>query len=396
MRILFIHEVNYLKKPIFEMHEFPEYLADKGHQIGFLHFAEGSSSKQIKEAKWRQRTPGRVLESVKIDLFTPGIPNGGLPGRLFLAITGYWHIKRAIREFSPDVIVSFAAPTLGWQSLLAAKKLGIPFVFRALDVSHKIRKSIFNPLVKMAEKFLYRNSALISANNPAMAQYCLSMGASPDSVKVDLPPLDLDHFKTTKNIKSHVRESLGIPKGARVTLYMGSFFYFSGLPQLVEEFAKSASESDYLVLVGGGEQEKQLRSLVAEFNLDKRVLFPGFVSFERLPGMLAIADVAVNPMERTLVSNAAFPNKVIQYMAAGLPVVSTNLDGLRLTFRNNPGLALEKDASHVMERALELQANKSNLAKLGKLNLDAVSRKFSKAGAIDVFEQRLSALGRPK
>ncbi len=375
------------------MHEFPEYLADKGHQIGFLHFAEGFSSKQIKEAKWRQRTPGRVLESVKIDLFTPGTPNGGLPGRLFLAITGYWHIKRAIREFSPDVIVSFAVPTLGWQSLLAAKKLGIPFVFRALDVSHKIRKSIFNPLVKMAEKFLYRNSALISANNPAMEEYCISLGAHRKAVEVHLPPLDVGRFKANKNSKLATRERLGIPRAGRVTLYMGSFFYFSGLPVLVQEFAQSFSDLDYLVLVGGGEQEKQLRSIVTEFNLEKRVLFTGFVSFEMLPEILAAADVAVNPMDQTLVSNAAFPNKVIQYMAAGLPVVSTNLDGLRLTFQDAPGLYLEEDASHVMRRALELQANKPNLVKLGKKNLDTVSSKFSKAGAIDVFESKLEALG---
>ena len=41
MKLLFIHEVSYRKKVIFEMHEIPELLAVRGHDITFLEFDEG-------------------------------------------------------------------------------------------------------------------------------------------------------------------------------------------------------------------------------------------------------------------------------------------------------------------------------------------------------------------
>ena len=40
MRVLFVHEVSFLDKPIFEMHEFPEYLASRGHEVHFVDFLE--------------------------------------------------------------------------------------------------------------------------------------------------------------------------------------------------------------------------------------------------------------------------------------------------------------------------------------------------------------------
>ena len=38
--LLFIHEVDYLQKPIFEMHEFPEGLAERGWSVHFIDFVE--------------------------------------------------------------------------------------------------------------------------------------------------------------------------------------------------------------------------------------------------------------------------------------------------------------------------------------------------------------------
>jgi hypothetical protein len=82
MRILFIHEVNYIQKPIFEMHEFPEWLAHKGHDVGFFHFPEGFSYSQVKSLGWKKKIKGRVVRSIDITLFTPQLSSGSLVGRL--------------------------------------------------------------------------------------------------------------------------------------------------------------------------------------------------------------------------------------------------------------------------------------------------------------------------
>jgi len=388
LRILFLHEVNYLEKPIFEMHEFPEHLASRGHEVGFVQFPEGWSKAQVKAQGFRSEISGRVVAGSRITLYTPQIAAGTFFGRLLTALTFASTFKKVIGDFKPDVIVSFSVPTSGWQALRASKKSGIPFVFRALDVSHKIRRNALSRLVFLAEKYIYQNSDFVSVNNPAMASYCISMGANPDKVSVNLPPIDLDHFKDAVSHRTEVREQLGLSPSNQVVVYMGSFFYFSGLPEFIKEFAVSSGPDQCLVLIGGGEQEAELKRLVKGTGLENKVVFTGFVSFDKLPGYLGIADVAVNTMHKSLVSNAAFPNKVIQYMAAGLPVVSTDLDGLRLTFGNTAGLKLVDSPADVCKVANELMS-RPELAGLGANNQERVARIFSKEAAVVAFEDLL-------
>jgi glycosyltransferase involved in cell wall biosynthesis len=171
---------------------------------------------------------------------------------------------------------------------------------------------------------------------------------------------------------------------------MGSFFYFSGLPQAIKRFAEISS-SEYLVLVGGGEQDSELRNLVRELKVEDRVLFTGFVPFAQLSDYLTVADVALNTMERSIVSNAAIPNKVIQYLATGLPVVSTRLDGLASSFPATSSLALAENPSGVIDLALERVRRESDAPSEAKLqDLD----KFKLEIAIPAFEERCRLVSR--
>jgi hypothetical protein len=93
-------------------------------------------------------------------------------------------------------------------------------------------------------------------------------------------------------------------------------------------------------------------------------------------------------MQSSLVSNAAFPNKVIQYLATGLAVATTKLKGLWLTFGEVPGMRYSETPEQVMQDALELTKN-PNLAQLGAANQTLVAGKFSKVEAVKAFETRL-------
>jgi glycosyltransferase involved in cell wall biosynthesis len=383
--------VNYLKKPIFEMHEFPEHLAALGHTVGFIQFPEGESRASLADTPFKQQIQGRVLATQRLTLYTPKTLNGGFIGRLLAVLTFKPIFKRIVRDFAPDVVVSFSVPTSGWQAVQVCKKLGVPLVFRALDVSHKIRKSALSPLIEMAEQYIYKNADWVSANNPAMLEYCLSMGAQKSKGSVELPPLDISHFRSTKEDTAKLQARLEIPSSTNVCLYMGSFFYFSGLPELITAFAKNRQEHEYLILVGGGEQAVELRKLTAQLEIDAWVRFAGFVSFEDLPRYLSLATVAVNPMHQSAVSNAAFPNKVIQYMAAKLPVVSTRLDGLVQTFGEDSSLVYVDSSEGVYHSAQKLYAN-PGLAKIGESNLKKVNEKFSINNAVKAMELRLDQL----
>ena len=108
MRILFLHEVNYLKKPIFEMHEFPEHLAALGHTVGFVQFPEGESRDSLTNTPFKQQIQGRVLTSQSLTLFTPKTFSGSFLGRLLAVFTFKSVFKKVVHDFEPDIVVSFS------------------------------------------------------------------------------------------------------------------------------------------------------------------------------------------------------------------------------------------------------------------------------------------------
>jgi glycosyltransferase involved in cell wall biosynthesis len=293
-----------------------------------------------------------------------------------------------LSDFKPDIVVSFAVPTSGWQAAIICKIKKLPLLFRALDVSHKIRRSAFGPLVRSAERFVYRNSTWVSCNNPALRDYCLKLGAHKDRSSVNLPVLDLAHFHAGNDERQRMRAKLGIAGDATVVAYMGSFFYFSGLDRVIEQLSKVADKPQ-LVLIGGGEQEVELRKQVTSLKLEDYVTFTGFVGFDELPAYLSVADVAINPMLPSLVADSALPNKVLQYMASSLPVVSTNLRGLSSLFQHADGLSLVSSPEEVLQKSISVAAD-ANLSLLGKANKKLVDEAFEKEKSVNAFEQLLT------
>jgi glycosyltransferase involved in cell wall biosynthesis len=394
LKILFIHEVSYRKKVIFEMHEFPELLALKGHEISFLEFDEGRKFWKKPNSPRFEKVMGRVHGNATVRLSRPF--QIGVPGidRIIALITMIPVLRGLLRENNFDAVVLYAVPTYGLQTLWLAKSFKVPVLFRALDVSHKIRASFLSLAIKGVEKRIYNQVDFLSANNPAMADYCARLGSRTKPTKVHFPPLDLSHFRA-QGRDQYLRRSLGFNDDDRVLVYMGSFFYFSGLSNALNELAEVSKSSPNLkfLLVGGGEQDAELKQEVERLSLSEKVVFTGFVSYEELPRYLKVADVAVNTLEPTLVANVAFPNKVLQYMAAGLPVVSTRLDGLEQTFGGHSGITWASDSRDVVRAASKLsQQNKVELRKIGEQQLVAVSEIFSVESAVDKFEQTVASL----
>jgi hypothetical protein len=82
-------------------------------------------------------------------------------------------------------------------------------------------------------------------------------------------------------------------------------------------------------------------------------------------------------------------------MAAGLPVVSTKLDGLVQTFGDGAGITWASDSKVVIRAASKLsQRTESELTKVSQLQRGAVSEIFGIESAVDKFEETLSALSK--
>lgn len=373
-----------MDKPIYEMHEFPEYMAKMGHEVHFFDFAENYNSPNFPRVTSKRAT-GRVRD-VELRIHTLSVPFTGLPQRVLAALDGLRHLFRSIRAISPDVVVLYAVPTLGWQTTMLCKILGIPVVFRALDVSHRIRKTRLSWLIKLSEVFVYSTVTSISANNPALADYCSRLSLAKKPATVELPPLDLEVFLQPSHPKPS--DSGELP----TVLYLGSFFYFSGLDDVMIAMSKLPQPRFRLELIGGGEEEPNLRKLARELSIDGLVSFRGYIPYNQLPKLMSGAVLAINPMKPGLVSNLALPNKVLQYMAAGIPVVSTKLQGLRATILECDGIAFVNDPSQVVDACLRFLDGESDLSIMGEAARARVSELFGNHAPERRFETMVATI----
>jgi glycosyltransferase involved in cell wall biosynthesis len=368
LKILFIHEVNYRSKVIFEMHEFPEMLAIAGHEVHFLEFPEGIGIRGASIRTKRILISGRAYPKARINLITPPNIGGGFIDRMLAPITVLPQLRKLISKGGFDVVVLYAVPTSGWQTVRIAKKAGVPVVFRALDVSHLIRKGLTSQIVKVAERYVYRRATIISANNLFLGNYVTNLGRRLDSPVVNFPPLDVDHF-AQKN-RHRMRTNLSIDQDSFVATYMGSLFPFSGLLQVISDFSHLSKSDDLLLIIGGGEIENELRKKVKELHLEKKVIFTGVVSYAELPDYLSVSDVLINPFEPTLVTNLALPHKVLQYLATGIPTVSTKLSGLFESVGDSAGIYWVDSPNEIVKTFLQVkqQSNEVKFAasELGK------------------------------
>jgi glycosyltransferase involved in cell wall biosynthesis len=333
--VLFIHEVNYKTKPIFEMHEFPEILASKGMQVSFLHFEEGAKFWNKWVRKPTELICGRAVGDSRINLLTPF--QLGIPGldRLIASISIPLRLLLEARNNRPDVVVSYAFPTGGIGAILVCKVLKIPLLQRVIDYSPGLRPIPFSAILSLVDRIIFVLGKNFSTHNQVLFERIEKYANSSNSrVFLNFPPIKTP--SRDYDAKSEqIREFLGKAAGKEINLiFIGTLYKFSGIVQAAEALLGSKSVDQQKValhIFGLGPEEKRLRQVLVDrknnCNSDF-VNFYGFLDFENLYSVLSKCDLGLVPFQKTKIGNFALPNKALQYVAAGLPVVSTYLQGL--------------------------------------------------------------------
>ena len=128
MNILFIHEIDWLRKVVFEIHTLSELLSLRGHRVYAIDY-ESMWKKQHAFDFGSLRT--RVVDGVSraypdasVNLVRPGFIK--IPGisRFSAWFTQCAEIRRIIKEKDIDVIILYSVPTSGMQAIHYAAEFG--------------------------------------------------------------------------------------------------------------------------------------------------------------------------------------------------------------------------------------------------------------------------------
>ena len=392
MKLLFIHEVSWRKKVVYEIHDFPELLSIQGNEVSFFEYDEegkelGLNSIQLTSGRFRSTSVmSRGHSGSEVRVITPARFLPGIFGRLLAVILHPIAIWHELKHNKPDVVVLYGIPTNGWQTALICRHFKVPVLLRAIDVSHQLRKTPLSPLIRMAESFVYRNVNHISANNLVLAEYISETSRTKTPIEVLLPGVDLHKFKpSAKPIE--LTNNSHIDKEDKVILFMGTLFRFSGVYELIQSAAAALLGDAKLkmLIIGDGEDMQRINEKIIELRLEEKVICVGRIEYEELPSYLHLGDVAVLPFLQRDVTECAFPGKVLQYLSTGLPTISVHLKGLEGTFPPDSGFLFVSSAEEMVSQCIEVVNNEdlhSSLSILGRrrmeemCNWDIQSAKF--------------------
>jgi glycosyltransferase involved in cell wall biosynthesis len=160
----------------------------------------------------------------------------------------------------------------------------------------------------------------------------------------------------------------------KVILYHGAYLRDRGLEQLIAAMAHVRGGT--LLLRGDGELETALRAQVHQLGLDSRVVFAPPVPISELVREAAQADIGVVPYIGFCLNNRfCLPNKVFEYMMAGLAVAGSDLPELRnLIAQHDVGGLFDPEDLHDIARVLQQLLDDEPALERMKTNARRVAR----------------------
>lgn len=182
--------------------------------------------------------------------------------------------------------------------------------------SDTVRQRILGPLFEPFLNAVLRRSSAIITSSPEYGRTSQVLARYQDRCHAIPLGIALDEFAEAEPSSVHpLRQRFG----DRVIIAVGRLVYYKGFEYLIRAMQQVDGK---LVLIGHGPLKNELQALAASLNLTDRVIFLGEV-----PGSLSAyyhaADVFALP---SIARSEAFGIVQVEAMAAGLPVVNTDLD----------------------------------------------------------------------
>jgi len=139
--------------------------------------------------------------------------------------------------------------------------------------------------------------------------------------------VDTDLFATRPD-PLQARASLGLPSGGVLLGFTGSIRPWHGLDVAIAALAE-LPERIGLVVAGDGPVRPHLAQQATELGVGHRITWLGALAHERVPEMLAACDLALAPYPE-LPTFGFSPLKLYEYLAAGVPVIASDIGQVRI------------------------------------------------------------------
>lgn len=300
-----------------------EHLARMGHEIHVItSYDEGLPKKSKENGFYIHRIPWRKIR--------------------FIGILTFWaKISLQIWKIKPDIVHSQSL-SIGIPALLTKRIMTIPYIVwgQGSDVYLPGR------FIRITTKPILHDADAVLALTQDMKS---KMQKIYDGEITVVPNgINLERFRGIS-----INRKIG---KAKTILFVGRLHPVKGVQYLIEAMAIVHREMPdvKLIIVGNGPERSKLEKLVELLDLHECIQFTGEVPQEKIPQIMYEGDIFMLP---SLSEGFAIVN--IEAMAAGLPIVATNVGGIPEIVEDgvNGYLVNPKKPDEIADRVLKLFQN---------------------------------------
>ena len=294
-------------------------------------------------------------------------------------------VNKVIRlRKSYDYIWANDLPTL-YPAYKIAKKLNSKLVYDSHEIyietlnqffpskASFVKSIIFSSLLKVMklhgsfiEKKIIKESHYFITVNDSLLNYFKKKHEIKNScVVMNFPYLNKADFKKIDLLKKNNWNN-----SAKLLLYQGVINKGRGIDIIIKTL-KILPGNFKLIIIGDGPLKKELINLSLKLNLFKRIDFINKVPIEELLNYTSSSHLGINLLESyNLSKKFASPNKLYEYIHAGIPVIASNkVENIKVFNKYNIGKLVENNPKNISE----------NIQLIFKSDIDIFKQECNKA-----------------
>jgi glycosyltransferase involved in cell wall biosynthesis len=277
-------------------------------------------------------------------------------------------MTRLLARLNPDVVlIELTSTKIGWAASIAARNLSLKCILDAhgLGFAEARGRGKKNWLqVLNIEKETFQNCSHIIAVSYPMKE-CLKNEFGICDEKISVAPNGSQPHRPTAKFEMPLK-----------VIFSGIFAYWEKVWDVLD-IAQNANRKMFkFFLAGSGPLRNELLSKIRKEKIP--ITYLGQIGRDRIYEVLSKMQVGLVPSTRDLTRQVASPIKTFDYMACGLPVLTSKIgDWGKMISEEHCGFALENDTVEEYLKALNVLVAKDAWQEMSGNGIEAIEKRYS-------------------
>ena len=304
-----------------------------------------------------------------------------------IPILGQWdvvrtlkpQIRRLVKEHQIEVIHAHSPCLNGLAAIAVGRELGIPVVYEcrafwedaAVDTGAAVEGDLRYRAARALATKVFKQVDAVFCIAAGLIEDVKARGVLAENISMVPNAVDTKQFSSQQVRDSDLESQLKL-SGKTVLGFFGSFYAYEGIAQAIDALPTIAKSipSIHLLLVGGGNEEANLKEQVKKLGLESMVTFTGRVPHQQIPRYASLVDAFIFPRQAMRLTHLVTPLKPLESMAQGKLVIASDVGGHKeLIEHNKTGYLFRADDAQslasVTVQALTDTEAKSRMIKAG-------------------------------